>query len=64
MASYALQQNPAKFEASANPFESVARASLEQRADRTFIDAEWAQELAKLLEFVGILRAWERKTPV
>jgi len=41
--------------------EAAARAAIERRADRSLTDAEWAAARAKLLEFVGILREWDRK---
>jgi hypothetical protein len=42
--------------------ETAARAAFELRADRQLSDAEWADMRAKLLEFAGILRTWERAT--
>lgn len=42
--------------------EVAARAALELRVGRTLTDAEWAAARARLLEFVGILRVWDRKT--
>lgn len=39
-----------------------ARAALELRAGRTLTDAEWALARARLLEFAGILRIWDRRT--
>jgi len=40
--------------------EDAARNAIEQRADRTLTDAEWAAMRAKILEFAGILHAWDR----
>jgi hypothetical protein len=42
--------------------EAAARTAIELRADRTLTDAEWAATRARLLEFAGILRVWDRKT--
>ena len=42
--------------------EEDARAALELRAGRTLTDAEWAAARARLLEFAGILRIWDRTT--
>lgn len=42
--------------------EASARAAMELRANRTFTDAEWTAMRARLLEFAGILRDWDRKT--
>jgi hypothetical protein len=39
-----------------------ARAAIELRAGRALMDAEWAAMRARLLEFAGILRDWDRKT--
>jgi len=43
-----------------NQLEAAARAAIERRAYRAFTDAEWATARARLLEFAGILRVWER----
>ena len=40
--------------------EASARAAFELRTDRKLTDAEWAAARDKLLQFVGILRIWER----
>jgi hypothetical protein len=45
---------------SPNPLETAARDAIERSCYRTFTDAEWATARARLLEFTGILRAWER----
>jgi hypothetical protein len=42
--------------------EARARAAIELCADRSLTDAEWAAMRARLLEFAGILRDWDRKT--
>ena len=42
--------------------EAAARAAIELRAGRALTDAEWAAARARLLEFAGILRDWDRKT--
>jgi hypothetical protein len=44
------------------PSEAAARAALELRAGCGLTDAEWAAARARLLEFAGILRDWDRKT--
>ena len=41
--------------------EAAARAAIELRADAALTDAEWAAARARLLEFVGILRDWNRR---
>lgn len=41
--------------------EAAARAAIERRADGSLTDAEWVAARAKLLEFVGILREWDRR---
>jgi hypothetical protein len=46
-----------------NRAENSARAALELRAGRALTDAEWTPMRARLREFVGILRVWDRKTP-
>jgi hypothetical protein len=43
--------------------EATARADFEQRAGRKVTDAEWSAVRERLLEFMRILRAWDR-TPV
>lgn len=42
--------------------EDAARTAIELRGGRTLTDAEWAAMRARLLEFVSILRMWDRKT--
>src|SRR5688572_6628885 len=42
--------------------EEVARAALDSRAGRTLTDEEWVVGKARMLEFVGLLRDWDRKT--
>lgn len=42
--------------------EVAARAALELRVGRSLTDAEWADARARLVEFVNILRAWERES--
>ncbi len=42
--------------------DAAARAAVELRAGRSLKDAEWSATRAKLLEFAGILRAWDLKT--
>lgn len=44
--------------------ESAARATFEERADRKLTDAEWAAVRIRLLEFAGILRAWDQTKSV
>lgn len=44
------------------PVEAVARATLETCMDRTLTDAEWVVDRARILEFVSILRVWDRET--
>ena len=41
--------------------EQAARAALEERAGCPLSDLEWDRARARLLEFVSILRAWQRK---
>ena len=41
--------------------ETSARESVALRAGRMFSDAEWARVRARLLEYAGLLRAWDRK---
>ncbi len=41
--------------------EAAARAEMELRANRTFTDVEWTAIRARLLEFAGILRSWDRQ---
>jgi hypothetical protein len=43
-------------------FEAGARAAFELRAGRELSDAEWVALRGRLLEFVGILRAWDHGT--
>jgi hypothetical protein len=40
--------------------EEVARAAIEQLADRKLGDSEWAGVRGRLLEFTEILRGWDR----
>jgi hypothetical protein len=40
--------------------EVAARAALELRVGHSLTDAEWATARARLVEFVSILRAWDR----
>jgi hypothetical protein len=42
--------------------EAGARAAFELRAGRELTDAEWVALRGRLLEFVGILRAWDQTT--
>ena len=42
--------------------EAGARTAFELRAGRALTDSEWAAVRARLVEFVGILRTWERTT--
>jgi hypothetical protein len=44
-----------------NQLEDIARSAIERRANRTLTDAEWADTRTRLLEFVDILRRWDRK---
>jgi hypothetical protein len=41
--------------------EDAARAALEECAGRPLNDLEWERARARLLDFVSILRAWQRK---
>jgi hypothetical protein len=41
-------------------FEATARAAFELCADRKLTDAEWAAVRGRLVEFAGILRAWDQ----
>lgn len=40
--------------------EDAAREALDQHANRVLSDAEWQRTRARLLEFAGILRDWDR----
>lgn len=62
MCSFPVQPSSKPADVPPNRFERAARAALEQRAGRTLMDAEWVQARAKFMEFVGILRGWDRKT--
>jgi hypothetical protein len=42
--------------------EALARAAIELRAGHSLTDAEWTAVRARLVEFVSILRVWDRKT--
>jgi len=42
--------------------EAAARAAFEACAGGKLTDAEWATVRAKLMDFAGILRAWDRTT--
>jgi hypothetical protein len=42
--------------------EFTARTAFELRAGRKLTDAEWVVARRRLLEFVGILRAWDYTT--
>lgn len=46
---------------SLQPGEVTARQALDLLAGRTLTNAEWSRIRAKLLEFVSILRAWDRQ---
>jgi hypothetical protein len=41
--------------------EAVARTTIELHAGHALTDAQWAAARARLLEFAGILRDWDRK---
>jgi hypothetical protein len=41
--------------------EAAARTAIELRAGHALTDAQWAAARARLLEFAGILRDWDRK---
>jgi hypothetical protein len=62
MASYAAEPNSKRSDVLPNLLESAARASIEQHAGRILIDEEWLTARARFLEFVGVLRGWDRKT--
>jgi len=42
--------------------EAAARSAIELHAGCALTDAQWAAARARLLEFAGILRGWDRKT--
>ena len=44
--------------------ESAARGALEAVASRAFTDLEWERARRRLLEFVAILREWDRQTDI
>ena len=48
---------------SAKRSDSSARAALDSRTGHTLTDAEWSAASARLLQFAGIMRAWDQKTP-
>jgi hypothetical protein len=56
----ATDRNDDQGRRSLNHLEAGARATIEQRASGPFTDPEWTAARARLLDFVGILRAWER----
>src|SRR6266567_2440143 len=41
--------------------DAAARAALESVAARTLTDTEWERSRARLVEFVNILRLWDRQ---
>jgi hypothetical protein len=41
--------------------EAVARAAVDSLVGGNMTDAEWARQRARLLEFVIILRSWDRQ---
>ena len=41
--------------------ESAARAALDSLCGSNLTDMEWGRSRTRLLEFVGILREWDRK---
>ena len=41
--------------------EAAARTVIELQARRALTDAQWAAARARLLEFAGILRVWDRE---
>jgi len=45
---------------SPKPLEAVARATLEQCANRTLTDVEWASVRTRFLEFARVLRGWDK----
>jgi len=56
----ASQRNLSRSVSSANLAADSARAALGARAGRAVTDAEWARNAARLLEFVKIVRSWDR----
>jgi len=60
MASRKFNAEPAG-ETKLTNLESAARGALEGVAPRAFSDLEWERVRAKLLEFVAILREWDRQ---
>ncbi len=63
MVSPTMPTKSERSDVSPKTLEAAARAAIELRAGRTFTEAEWTAARAKLLEFAGILRGWDRKTP-
>ena len=59
----AMQAHHAHHDRTRPEIETAARAALELRVGRAFTDTEWAPMRARLLEFDGILRFWDRKPP-
>ena len=47
-------------DAASGRLETAALAAVESRADRKLTDTEWAMVRRRLLEFVGVLRSWEK----
>ena len=43
------------------PAEIAARRALDLLVGRTLTNAEWSRARAKLLQFMSILRAWDRQ---
>jgi hypothetical protein len=61
MASRTFNAQPAG-ETKLTHLESAARGALEAVASRAFSDLEWERVRARVLEFVAILRGWDRQT--
>jgi hypothetical protein len=45
---------------SAKQLEAAARVTMEQFANRTLTDAEWASVRTRFLEFARIVRGWDK----
>jgi len=60
-ASRVLHPGPERFDTCLESGEGAARAAFDSRAGRTLTDADWAVAKDRLLDFLTILRGWDRK---
>jgi hypothetical protein len=61
MATHPVHPEPSEAQRYAHHLERVARTALESRCGRNLTDMEWARTRARLLEFMSILRTWDRQ---